>query len=76
MTNIKKVIAKENHRLEILLDNNNSVTMDFTDRLETVRFGKLSDEIYFHEVYTDGNYVKWGNEIEISVNEVLQMIQK
>lgn len=76
MTRIKDVIPKDDYCLEVLLDNGSSVMLNLESRLQTVRFGMLSDKQFFETVTTDGICIRWGNKIEISVNEVFQLAQK
>ncbi|MPM34904.1 hypothetical protein SDC9_81494 [bioreactor metagenome] len=76
MVQIKSVVPRDNYRLEVDLENGNSLTVDFTGRLGTVRFGLLSDPMFFRRAETDGNIVKWENKIEISVAEIFQLAQK
>lgn len=76
MVQIKSVIPKSGYRLEVRLENDNSIILDFTDRLHTVRFGMLADKAFFQRAATDGDFVRWDNKIEISVSEVFQLVQK
>jgi len=76
MSRIVSVTPKDNHRLEVVLDNGNSVMIDFTSRLNTVRFSMLSDKDYFNTVRTDGIFVRWNYHIELSLSEVLELAQK
>jgi hypothetical protein len=76
MIRIKSVIPKEGYRLEVQLENGSSIILDFSGRLRTVRFGMLDDEAFFRRAETDGDFVRWGNKIEISVSEVFQLAQK
>lgn len=73
---IYKIIPRENYSLEIQLDNGSSVILDLKSRLETVRFGMLSDSEFFMRATTDGTYIRWDNKVEISVSEVFQLAQK
>lgn len=73
MSRIKSVVPKESYRLEVQLDNGSCVTLNLESRLNTLRFGLLSDEQFFKTVTTDGIYIRWDNKIEISVNELFQM---
>lgn len=76
MSYIKKVVPKEEYRLEVLLDNGSSITLNMESRVGTVRFGMLADKSFFTQAATDGCYIRWGNKIEISINEVFQLAQK
>ena len=38
MSRIKEVVPKDDYRLEVLLDNGSSVTLNLESRLKTVRF--------------------------------------
>ena len=76
MSRIVNVTPKDNHCLEVVLDNGNSVMIDFTSRLNTVRFSMLSDKDYFNTVRTDGIFVRWNYHIELSLSEVLELAQK
>lgn len=76
LSHIKNVVPKDGYCLEVLLDNGSSVTLNLESRLQTVRFGMLADKDLFKQATTDGSYIRWGNKIEISVNEVFQLAQK
>lgn len=76
MSYIKKVIPKEEFRLEVQLDNGSCITLNLEQRLQTVRFGALADKEFFKKATTDGTCIRWGNKIEISVSEVFQLAQK
>ncbi|MHB8131695.1 MAG: hypothetical protein ACYDEX_22170 [Mobilitalea sp.] len=70
------VVTKENFRLEVMFENGSSVILNLESRLHTIRFGMLSDKEFFSQATTDGNYIRWGDKIEISVNEVFLLAQK
>jgi len=76
MSRIARVTPKDNHCLEVVMDNGNSVIIDFTSRLNTVRFSILSDQNYFNTVTTDGVFVRWNYKVEISVSEVFELVRK
>ena len=76
MSRIKSVVPKEDYRLEVLLDNGSCVTLNLESRLQTVRFGMLSDKQFFKRVTTDGICIRWENKIEISLSEVFHLAQK
>lgn len=76
MIRIKNVVPQEDYRLEVNLDNGSSVILSLKSRLQTVRFGLLSDKQFFKTATTDGTCIRWDNKIEISVNEVFQLVQR
>ncbi len=76
MSQITSVMPKENYKLEVFLDNESSITLNLQTRLETVRFGMLSDIEFFKRATTDGCCIRWGDNIEISLTEVFQLAQK
>lgn len=76
MVQIKDVVPLEDYRLEVKLENGSSVTLDFTGRLGTVRFGLLADAEFFRRAQTDGTIIKWDDKIELSAGELFQLAQK
>jgi len=76
MSKITGLSPRENYRLEVQLDNGSSVTLNLESRLGTLRFGMLADKALFQRAVTDGNYIRWDNKAEISVNELFQLAQK
>jgi len=76
MSKITGLVPKEDYRIEVLLDNGSSVTLNLESRLQTLRFGMLTDRELFRQATTDGSYIRWDNKVEISVNELFQMAQK
>lgn len=76
MNLIKKVLPMQDYRLEVMLDNGSSITLNMAGRLSNVRFSLLADQDFFARVTTDGKYIRWEDKIEISVNEVFQLAQK
>lgn len=76
MSRIKDVVPKDDYRLEVLLDNGSSVMLNLESRLQTVRFGMLSDKQFFSRATTDGICIRWDNKIEISLSEVFHLAQK
>ncbi|HWP98096.1 MAG TPA: DUF2442 domain-containing protein [Syntrophomonadaceae bacterium] len=76
MSSIKKVVPREDYRLEVLFDNGTTVILNLEGRLSTVRFGLLRDKDFFARVTTDGNFIRWEDTIEISISEVFQLAQK
>lgn len=76
MSRIQSITTKEDYRLEALLDNGSSVTLNLKSRLGTVRFGMLADPVFFAAATTDGHFIRWGSLVEISVGELVQLAQK
>ena len=76
MSPINSVLPQQDYRLEVLLDNGSSITLNLASRLSNVRFSLLADQDFFGRVSTDGNYIRWEDKIEISINEVFQLAQK
>lgn len=76
MVRITHVIPMENHRLEVQFDNGNSVILNFESRLQTIRFGMLSDSQTFNRASTNGLCITWDDKLEVSVSEVFQLAQK
>jgi len=76
VSGIKKVVPLEDYKLEVQLENGCSVVFEMESRLKTLRFGMLMDEELFKKVTTDGVCIFWGNEVEISIHELFQMVQK
>lgn len=70
------LVPQDNYRLEVLLDNGSSVTLNLESRLKTIRFGQLADKALFQRAVTDGSFIRWDNKVEISVNELFQLAQK
>ncbi|HWT75340.1 MAG TPA: hypothetical protein VN258_11590 [Mobilitalea sp.] len=76
MIHITKVKPLEDYCLEVQLENGSSVILSLKSRLRTVRFGMLEDEAFYRRVTTDGNCIRWGNKLELSVSEIFQLVQK
>ena len=76
MTQIKAVTPKEDYRLEVALENGSSVSLDFANRLQTIRFCPLANRDLFARAGTDGTLITWDRQVEISISEVFQLAQK
>ncbi|MBS7525236.1 MAG: hypothetical protein PWP51_2916 [Clostridiales bacterium] len=76
MVKILEVHPKAKHQLEVLLDNGSSITLNLAPKLQTIRFGLLSDETFFRRVETDGTVIHWDHKVEISLSEVLSLLKK
>lgn len=73
MNLIENVMPMADYKLQVLLMNGSSITLNLESRIQTVRFGMLANKEFFQHVTTDGSYIRWGNKIEISVNEIFQL---
>lgn len=62
--------------LEVLLDNGTTVLLNMGGRLENIRFMALKDRAVFKGVSTDGQFIRWGNKVEISVSEMFYLAQR
>lgn len=76
MVRITKVTVRERHRLEVLLDNDTIVILNMVPRLNSVRFAALKEQAVFEQATTDGQYIRWGNQVEISLSEIFHLAQK
>jgi len=76
VTRIINVVPKEDCCLEIILDNGSSINLSLKSRLETIRFGILTDEELFKKATTDGICITWDGKVEISLSEAFQLAKK
>lgn len=76
MRHIKSVKPNKAYCLEIALDNGSSIILNLKDKLETIRFSDLKDHAFFCKAETDGICIRWGNTVEISLQEAFQLAQK
>ena len=76
LSQIVNVVPKADYCLEILLDNGSSIHLSLKSRLETIRFGMLSDAELFKKATTNGICINWDGKVEISLNEAFQLAQK
>lgn len=76
MNRIRAVVPKDDYCLEVQLENGSSVILNLESRLQTLRFGMLSDKEFFKKATTDGICISWDDKIEISMSEVFQLAQK
>lgn len=76
LVHIIKVTVREHYRLEVLLDNATIVILNMMPRLNSVRFMALKEQALFEKATTDGQYIRWGSQVEISLSEVFHLAQK
>ena len=73
---IAKVTVRQQYLLEVTFDNGTTVILNMAGRLGHIRFMALADISVFENVSTDGQFIRWGNKAEVSLNEVFQLAQK
>jgi len=76
VSQITKVVPKEDYCLDIILDNGSSIQLSLESRLETIRFGMLADAELFRKATTNGICISWEGKVEISLTEAFQLAQK
>jgi hypothetical protein len=76
MSLIQNITVKDDYKLEVLLQNGSSITLNLKPRLDTLRFGQLADPAFFAQATTDGSFIRWGTRVEISASELFQLAQK
>jgi hypothetical protein len=76
LSRIQAINAKADYRLEVLLDNGSSITLNLKNRLKTIRFSPLADPKFFGKAITDGNFIRWDHQVEISINELFELARK
>lgn len=76
LVHIIKVTAREQYRLEVFLSNGTTVILNMAARLNSIRFMALKEQAFFESATTDGQYIWWGNQVEISLSEVFHLAQK
>lgn len=74
----KSVRALPGHRLEVVMGTGTTIHFDFHSRLDTARFGRLSDPELFQSVRTDGSYLifeKAGKmPVKITASEFMDLV--
>jgi len=77
MPKIIRVEPKDDHTLLIELNNKHMIVYDMKPRLETVRFCGLADINSFKAVKVeDENTLVWDSLCQITIDEVLSMIER
>ncbi len=70
----KSVTPMEGYRLHIEMSTGNSIILDLSPKLETVRFCPLKDPEIFGSVAIDGDFLVFGRKVKIGATEVMNMI--
>ena len=74
MAKISDVEAKRGYRLLVELDSGRIIYLNMTDKIETVRFHDLKNEMIFEQVETDGYALYWDfGRITMSLSEIYEM---
>ena len=74
MAKIRDVEPKRGYRLLVELDNGSMIYLNMSEKIETVRFHDLQNEILFNQVETDGYALYWDfGRITISLSEIFEM---
>ncbi|HBE80942.1 MAG TPA: hypothetical protein DDW65_24610 [Firmicutes bacterium] len=76
MSHIQRICVKENYRLEVFLDNGSSFIINLSNRLKTIRFSPLANPDFFKSAVHEGDFVRWGGQVEISLGELLEWAGK
>lgn len=75
MSFIKAVMPLKDYRLFMNMQSGSSVIVDFSAKLDTMRYAELEDEAFFRTAATDGDYVVWdGGRLRLAVNELMDVI--
>jgi len=62
------------YRLFIEMESGSSLIVDFSVKLNTMKYKELIDETLFKTASTDGNYVIWGDgRVKITVKELMEV---
>lgn len=76
MNKILEVVTNNDYILEVRLTNNHVILCDMKARLTGIRFNHLKDETKFRSFeISNGNTIKWSNNCELSLDEILMMLE-
>lgn len=74
----KRVRALPNYRLEVVMETGTTIHFDFGSRLNTARFGRLSDEEFFRSVRSNGDYLVFERAgkipLKITASEFMDLV--
>lgn len=75
MNYIKSVSPMKDYRLFMEMESGSSLIIDFSIKLNTMKYKELADETLFKTAFTDGNYVVWGEgRLKLTVNELMDVV--
>jgi hypothetical protein len=73
---ITKIVPKDDYRFEVQLENDSIITLKLENRLQMALFEMLADKISIKQEDADGSYFCTGDEVEISLNELVRLAEK
>ncbi|MEW6183650.1 MAG: hypothetical protein AB1500_10850 [Bacillota bacterium] len=77
MARIVSVIPNDDHTLLIRLDNRHRIIYDMRPKLQTVRFGGLSDLARFKSVRVEhANTLVWDSICQLTIDEIVNMLER
>ena len=77
MPKITKVTPNGDHTLTIELSNNHRIIYNLRPRLKSTRFSALKDIKNFQAVRVEhGNTLVWSNLCQITIDEILDMLDR
>lgn len=76
MVIITEVFPGDDYVLTVRLDNHQDVTIDFTKKLRTLRFGELRTPENFRSAKTDGRSVYWPRGLALNLSEIMELATK
>lgn len=77
MPKIINVKPNDDYTLEIKLDNHHKIIYDIKPRLQAVRFCNLANIDRFKDVkIANGNMLVWDCLCQISIDEIINMIER
>lgn len=77
MSKIVKVVARDDHTLEIEMDNGHKIIYDMKPRLDAVRFHVLTDVDKFRSVHVEnGNTLVWDSLCQLTIGEIISLVAR
>jgi frataxin-like iron-binding protein CyaY len=77
MAKIIAVTANDDYTLSITLNNGHQIICDMQSKLQTLRFSSLADLKHFKAVRVEhANTLVWDSLCQITIDEILNMIEK
>ena len=75
MPSIVSICPLDGYHIDVHFSNGKTVTLDLTQKINTIRFRPLSDKTLFESAVTDGESIFWNALIELSTTEILRLAQ-